>query len=228
MVLLAVAAGFSDALGYVGLGRVFTANMTGNTILLGLAIGQGEISAALRSVAALVGFVLGIALAGTIVARTRVQSIWSMTVTATLAGECLVLLVFTLWGTIASPSPGSEATIALIVLLATAMGMQSIALHALGVSGVTSTAINATWIEVICSLSSRFRMIRELHARASAEGNYFAGIGAQVMVIGAYLVAAAIAGLADSRWHLAVAAIPTGVVAFVTIVAFLRFQRSSS
>ena len=32
VVLLAIAAGFSDALGYVGLGRVFTANMTGNTI----------------------------------------------------------------------------------------------------------------------------------------------------------------------------------------------------
>ncbi len=39
VVLLAIVAGFSDALGYVGLGRVFTANMTGNTILLGLAIG---------------------------------------------------------------------------------------------------------------------------------------------------------------------------------------------
>ena len=228
VVLLAIAAGFSDALGYVGLGRVFTANMTGNTILLGLAIGQGEISAALRSVAALVGFVLGIVLAGTIVARTRVQSIWSMTVTATLAGESLVLLVFTLWGTIASPSPDSEATVALIVLLAMAMGMQSIALHVLGVSGVTSTAISATWIEVICGLTSRFRMVRELHARASAEGNYFAGIGPQVMVIGAYLVAAVAAGMADSRWHLAVAAIPTGVVAFVTIVAFLRYQRSPS
>ncbi len=225
VVLLAVAAGFSDALGYVGLGRVFTANMTGNTILLGLAIGQGEVAAARRSVAALVGFILGIVLAGSIVARTRDQSIWSMTVTATLAGECLVLLVFTVSGTIASPSPNSMANVALIVVLAMAMGMQSVALHVLGISGVASTAINTTWIEVICGLSGRFSMIRQLHARASAEGNHLAGIGAQVAIIGAYLVAAVAAGMAESRWHLAVAAIPTGVVAFVTLVAFLRFQR---
>jgi uncharacterized membrane protein YoaK (UPF0700 family) len=228
VVLLAIAAGFSDALGYVGLGRVFTANMTGNTILLGLAIGQGEVAAAGRSVAALVGFILGILVAGMIVACTRDRSIWSMTVTATLAGECLVLLVFTLWGTIASPSAASWANDALIVGLAMAMGMQSITLHVLGISGFVSTAITSTWIEVICGLSGRFRMIRELQQRAAAAGNYLAGIRVQVMVIGAYLVAAVAAGMAYSRWQLAVAAIPTGVVAFVTIVAFLRFQRSSS
>ena len=226
VVLLAIAAGFSDALGYVGLGRVFTANMTGNTILLGLAIGQGEVAAALRSVAALVGFILGILLAGAIVARTRDQSIWSMTVTAALAGECLMLVVFTLWGTIAPPSAASWTTVALIAVLAMSMGMQSVTLHVLGVSGVASTAITDTWIKVICGLTSRLRMIRELHQRASAGGNYLAGIRVQVMVIGAYLVSAVIAGMAESRWHLTVAAIPTGFVAFVTIVAFLRFQRS--
>src|SRR5215469_9460336 len=71
VVLLAIAAGFSDTLGYVALGRVFTANMTGNTILLGLAIGQGHVQAALRSVAALVGFAFGVLLAEMITERCR-------------------------------------------------------------------------------------------------------------------------------------------------------------
>jgi uncharacterized membrane protein YoaK (UPF0700 family) len=31
-----------DAVGYLGLGQVFVANMTGNTVLLGLAIGQAD------------------------------------------------------------------------------------------------------------------------------------------------------------------------------------------
>lgn len=37
LLLLACAAGAIDAISYLGLGRVFTANMTGNTVLLSLA-----------------------------------------------------------------------------------------------------------------------------------------------------------------------------------------------
>lgn len=228
VVLLAVASGFVDALGYVGLGRVFTANMTGNTILLGLAIGQGEVTAALRSVAALVGFILGVVLASLIVEGTREKGIWPTTVTAALAGEGIVLLVFTLWGTIASSGAASGTIVALIVVLAVAMGMQSVALHVLGVSGVASTAITGTWIGVIGGLSNRLRIIRGRGESASARANHQAGIGVEVMVIGAYLGAAVAAGLAESRWHLAVAAAPTCIVAFVATVAFLRFRRSSA
>jgi hypothetical protein len=39
---LSLAAGCVDAVGYLGLGQVFVANMTGNTVLLGLAIGQAD------------------------------------------------------------------------------------------------------------------------------------------------------------------------------------------
>jgi uncharacterized membrane protein YoaK (UPF0700 family) len=59
--LLAPGAGAMDALSFVALGQVFTAAMTGDTVLLGLAIGQGRILAAARSVAALGGFVAGAA-----------------------------------------------------------------------------------------------------------------------------------------------------------------------
>jgi uncharacterized membrane protein YoaK (UPF0700 family) len=48
VVLLTIASGFSDALGYVALGHVFTANMTGNSILLGLAMGQVTVQAGLE------------------------------------------------------------------------------------------------------------------------------------------------------------------------------------
>jgi uncharacterized membrane protein YoaK (UPF0700 family) len=228
VVLLTIASGFADALGYVGLGRVFTANMTGNTILLGLAIGQGQVAATLRSVAALVGFALGVVLGTMLAVRPRDKSLWPASVTAALASECLALVVFTLWGTLAAPSATSGVTYALIVMLALAMGTQSVALHVLGVSGVASTAITGTWVGVIGGLSSQFRLMRALRAEASVEGNHLARTEVQTMVIGAYLVAAVAAGLAGSRWHLAVAVVPTGLVAFVTIVAFLRFRNLSA
>ncbi len=52
-------AGFVDAISFLGLGSVFTANMTGNTMLLGIALGRGDLPGALRSLIALAGFCLG-------------------------------------------------------------------------------------------------------------------------------------------------------------------------
>lgn len=52
---LAVVAAATDALSYLGLGKVFPANMTGNTVLLGIGIAEGDWGAALHSVCALGG-----------------------------------------------------------------------------------------------------------------------------------------------------------------------------
>jgi hypothetical protein len=59
LLLLAGVAGYLNAVSYLGLGRVFTANMTGNTVLLGLALVQADRPAALRAGLALAGFLLG-------------------------------------------------------------------------------------------------------------------------------------------------------------------------
>jgi uncharacterized membrane protein YoaK (UPF0700 family) len=64
LVMLSLAAGCVDAVGYLGLGQIFVANMTGNTELLG----QAEARAALRAVVALVGFIVGVAVLGLVVA----------------------------------------------------------------------------------------------------------------------------------------------------------------
>src|SRR2546422_4777341 len=69
LLLLTWAAGNADAISYLGLGHIFTAMMTGNTVLLGLAVGQGEAFAALRSILALGAFLAGVALGAIVVAR---------------------------------------------------------------------------------------------------------------------------------------------------------------
>jgi uncharacterized membrane protein YoaK (UPF0700 family) len=66
---LSLAAGCVDAVGYLGLGQVFVANMTGNTVLLGLAIGQADGRGVLHAGTALIGFVLGVAVGAAIVER---------------------------------------------------------------------------------------------------------------------------------------------------------------
>lgn len=60
VVLLAATSGYIDAVNYLHLGHVFTSNMTGNTVLLGIALGQAQWLAALRSGVALVGYLCGV------------------------------------------------------------------------------------------------------------------------------------------------------------------------
>src|SRR4030095_15306801 len=69
LLVLTGAAVCVDAITYRGPGHVFTAMMTGNTVLLGLALGQGEVLAALRSILALIGFAIGAFVGAIIVVR---------------------------------------------------------------------------------------------------------------------------------------------------------------
>ena len=66
VVVLAFTSGFIDALSFLGLG-VFASVQTGNTVLLGLAIGSGKIFQALVSLAAITGYIGGVALGARIV-----------------------------------------------------------------------------------------------------------------------------------------------------------------
>jgi uncharacterized membrane protein YoaK (UPF0700 family) len=60
-VLLAAVAGFVDVVGYLTLHHLFTAHMTGNTSKLGVALGRGNLGAALPLAVAPPLFVAGIA-----------------------------------------------------------------------------------------------------------------------------------------------------------------------
>jgi uncharacterized membrane protein YoaK (UPF0700 family) len=73
--LLAWVAASVDAACYLGLGHVMTAAMTGNTVLLGMALGRADLPAAARGTLALAGF-LGGALLGATIARPRPR--WTM------------------------------------------------------------------------------------------------------------------------------------------------------
>src|SRR5579884_4544484 len=69
ILLLAWAAGSVDAISYLALGHVFTANMTGNTLLMGMSAGQGHHAEALRSATALLGYLFGVAV-GALLAKS--------------------------------------------------------------------------------------------------------------------------------------------------------------
>jgi uncharacterized membrane protein YoaK (UPF0700 family) len=145
LLLLACAAGAIDAISYLGLGRVFTANMTGNTVLLGLALVQADYQEALRASLALMGFLGGGALGAWVVEKGSSAGLWPRTVTVALAIELVLLVVFAVgWLYTGKEAATFVARGSLIMLSALAMGVQSAAARRLEVSGIATTYITGT------------------------------------------------------------------------------------
>jgi uncharacterized membrane protein YoaK (UPF0700 family) len=157
LLLLTCAAGCVDAISYLGLGHVFTAMMTGNTVLLGLALGQGHVLAAVRSIVALIGFSAGVILGAIIVQRQAGDSPWPVAVTQALALEAALLGAFALLWHFTGPERGESLLYVLIGLTAVAMGLQSAAVQRLGVPGVMTTYITGTLTSLMADVGKRLR-----------------------------------------------------------------------
>jgi uncharacterized membrane protein YoaK (UPF0700 family) len=222
VLLLAFTAGCVDAVSYLGLGHIFTANMTGNTVLLGLSLGQAQWFAALRSAVALAGYLVGVAGGALLIDRAPRRGLWPPAVTTICACELLLLAALSVAGALLRvPTAGATVNL-LIVLAAAAMGLQSVAVTALGIRGVTTTYITGTWTALMSGL------VRELPAeRTGTKPEPPPGTGLQAAVVGIYLLAAVVSGVAATLWHLTAFAVPTVVVAAVVITAWLRFREGT-
>ena len=136
LIALAGAAGCVDATAFLHLDEIFPANQTGNTVLLGIAVGRGDWTAALRSGVSLIAFCAGVLVLGYLV-RRRPRGGWGREAALALGAEAALLLVLVaVWHT----APVAVA----IALAAVAMGMQSLAAHRVGVAGVSTTFVTGT------------------------------------------------------------------------------------
>ncbi len=144
LVCLTLSSGAVDAISYLGLGKVFTANMTGNIVLLGLAVGSSERSAVVRAAVSLVAYAAGAFLGARIARRGERESIWRGEVTFVLGLEALLQAgLFAAW-VAAAGRPGQSAEAVMVAMSALAMGLQSAAVAALGVAGVSTTYVTGT------------------------------------------------------------------------------------
>jgi len=137
--------GLIDAVSFLSLGHVFTANMTGNVVFLAFAsAGVSELSVP-RSFTALLGFLLGAVFGGRIMARATGESQIRLALVA-FGVEIAFLLAATLCaiGYSAPYSPHSFQLYALIVLTAVAMGTRNAAARKLAVPDLTTTVLTLT------------------------------------------------------------------------------------
>ncbi|MDH6121388.1 uncharacterized membrane protein YoaK (UPF0700 family) [Kitasatospora sp. GAS204A] len=137
---LTVVSGLIDAVSYLGLGHVFTANMTGNVVVVAFAlVGTPGFSLA-GSLTSLAAFLLGSVLAGRLALRHREgrRSRWLRTA---LLAETALQAAATV---IAFTASGRTQQEALIALLAVAMGLRNGTVRKLGVPDLTTTVLTLT------------------------------------------------------------------------------------
>jgi uncharacterized membrane protein YoaK (UPF0700 family) len=228
LLVLTWAAGCVDAVSYLGLGHVFTAMMTGNTVLLGLALGQGEILAALRSINALVGFAAGVAAGAMIVERDQREIEWPPVVTIALALEVITLGIFAAAWQLAGPVRGAGSVHFLIVLLSFGMGIQAAAVRRLGVPGIATTYITGTLTSLMVDLVGWMHSAQAAAAPATGEktvGAWEQRVGLLAGVFLLYAFGALVGGILQTQSPSLAALSPVIAVALVAANAFLRYGR---
>jgi uncharacterized membrane protein YoaK (UPF0700 family) len=141
LLALTVLSGLVDAVCYLGLGHVFTANMTGNVVLLGFAAAGApgfSVTASLTSLAVfLIGAVFGGRITKHVSRRSRVLTT-AIALEATFVGAAAILAL------VASSVSTGWARYTIIAVLAFAMGIRNSVIRRLAVPDMTTTVLTMT------------------------------------------------------------------------------------
>lgn len=135
--------GVVDAVGYLGLDRVFTGNMTGNIVILGMGVAGADELPVLGPAIALAGFTAG-ALAAGLTVRRRSSPGWDSRITMLLAVGAAVLLGLTVAVALGGDSPGPTGQIVIATAIAAVMGVQAMVARALAVKDMTTVVVTST------------------------------------------------------------------------------------
>jgi uncharacterized membrane protein YoaK (UPF0700 family) len=139
-----VTTGLIDAISYLALGHVFTANMTGNVVLLAFAVAGAPGLSITRSLTALVAFLIGALIGGRVATLLSEISI-SRWITTALTLESALLLIATLVAINFRGSLGSAFQLySIIVLTACAMGIRNATVRKMGIPDLTTTVLTLT------------------------------------------------------------------------------------
>lgn len=126
--LLASVAGIADAVGFLTMGNVFAANMTGNTVLAGIAGAQRDWMQAWHHVAPLLAFFGGVLLSRLLLRLAHTPKVPVLMEAALLAGVGFLPI-------------GPEAS---VLIVAVAMGVQASAITSFAGSAISTVVVTST------------------------------------------------------------------------------------
>lgn len=227
LILLASVAGSVDVMSYYRLDHVFTANMTGNTILLGLAIGQGKLASSLHSLAALAGFFTG-AVAGALIVENKKKG-WSYYIALSVGIECFIIFILALIWFESGATIRNPILYISILLSAIAMGIQSATIRHLNIPGVVTTFITGTITSIgmsaVSGLRSGFKKkVKDGLPQLPVTKNLEQRIELQVMVFSAYGLTAVVTGWIEYHGATLLPVLPLVLILFVLVICVVQPQ----
>ncbi|HYL13307.1 MAG TPA: YoaK family protein [Terriglobales bacterium] len=154
LMVMTVVTGFVDAVSYLGLGHVFTANMTGNIVLLGFAVAGAPRLSIARSFTSLGAFLVG-AVVGGRVGVAMISAPRKRWLLAAGISEAAMLFAAAVAAT--GFDAGSETPVlrlyAIIILTALPMGLRTATVRRLAVPDITTTVLTTTLAAVAADSS---------------------------------------------------------------------------
>lgn len=142
MLALTFATGIIDAVGYLGLDRVFTANMTGNVVILAMAITGANGLPVIGPLVALFAFLGGAAIGGRVL-RTSAPG-WQATSTMAFATTGALVAALGIASLVVTPVKDTTWAFVITGLLGAAMGLQAAGARKLAVADVTTVVVTST------------------------------------------------------------------------------------
>ena len=144
MLALTFSTGIIDAVGYLGLDRVFTGNMTGNVVILGMALVGADGLPIIGPIVAIVGFMLGALVAGRVLrsldAGWTARSTVMLVVVGAVISACAIAMLVT------DDARPEWLSLGVTGLLGFAMGMQAGVARHIAVKDVTTVVVTSTMV----------------------------------------------------------------------------------
>lgn len=232
--LLTAVGGFVDAFGYIALFQIFTANMSGNSVHVGIGIGRMDGLDLLRPVCAIAAYLSGLIVARIahgVAARRGISRV----ATATLGMEAALLFCFAQatpamhFGQVANLE--SAGYFALVALLAFSMGLQVATLTRIGPLTIYTTFVTGNLTKFSESLTrSLFWSYDQLAARNSIshivrhapEQQDFRETATLAGVWISYVAGAALGTWGKGKWEFHALYVPISVL--LLLIAIDRFR----
>jgi uncharacterized membrane protein YoaK (UPF0700 family) len=218
LMALTVSSGAIDAISYLGLGKVFTAFMTGNIVFLGLRTASAGDFGVVRITVALAAFSAGVLLARLIAKFLRnsdrrfrrssdvSSGVWPRELTTALGIVVIAQAGFLAVWVAAGGWPSDGVADILVGMWALGMGVQSAAGLSFGVTGVFTTAATGTIVVLMDSVAAWSRPATERRRLAGVLVSLFSGAVAGGLLLKYARVYAPVLPLIGAIFSLAIAA----------------------
>ncbi len=208
MMALTLVTGVVDAVGYLALDRVFTGNMTGNVVILAMALAGAPNLPTLGPLVALGAFLLGAAVAG-FTLQSSPQG-WNRRVTLLLTAGCIALTGTAAVSLIVEDVGRQSIGVIVAAVIAMHMGSQALIARHLGVRDMTTVVITSTMTSLAGESLVGKQRPRLFNRRLGAVLAMFAGAAIGAILLQTHFsvpiglgiaITAAVTVLGSRRWH---------------------------